>query len=77
MRSLLEKRSRHEAVEGFQLGSYRTFQVAIVDLAAATRYDFKDYAASDPLTHIAAGKEAIDNGEPVFLPIATLDQIVL
>lgn len=77
LRSLLEKRSRHEAVEGFQLGPYRTFQVAIVDLAAATRYDFKDYAASDPLTHIAAGKEAIDNGEPVFLPIASLDQIVL
>lgn len=77
LRKLMEKRSRRETQEGFQLGPYRTFQVAIGDLADATGYDFKAYAASDPLTRIAAGQEAVAQGEPVFLPIATLDQIIL
>jgi endonuclease G len=32
LRKLLEDRNRAEAVEGFVLGPYRTFQIAITDL---------------------------------------------
>ncbi|UQS16295.1 DNA/RNA non-specific endonuclease [Pseudomonas sp. HS6] len=77
LRELLEKRSKHEAVEGFELGPYRTFQIAIVDLAAATGYDFSAYSASDPLTRTQYGKEAVADGEPVFIPIAALSEIIL
>lgn len=77
LRDLLEVRSRHEALEGNELGPYRTFQVAIVDLAAATGYDFSAYIASDPLTRVTAGQEAIADGEPVFMPIAELSEIIL
>ncbi|MDD0976375.1 DNA/RNA non-specific endonuclease [Pseudomonas fontis] len=77
LRKLLEDRSRRETLEGFELGPYRTFQVAVADLAQATGYDFKDYASSDPLAQIPLGQEALARGEPVFLPIETLDQIIL
>lgn len=77
LRKLVESRSRRETLEGFQLGAYRTFQVAIADLAEATGYDFKDYAASDALTRVTAAQEALADGEPVFLPITGLEQIVL
>ncbi|MCP1487814.1 endonuclease G [Pseudomonas fluorescens] len=77
LRDLLEKRSRHEAVEGIELGPYRTFQVAIVDLAEATGYDFSAYVASDPLTGIQAGQEAVAHGEPVFMQLAELSEIIL
>ncbi len=77
LRSLLEKRSRRETLEGFQLGEYRTFQVAISDLAEATGYDFQHYVAFDPLNGIKPVQEAIANGEPVFVPLGELEQIVL
>ncbi|WP_262137030.1 DNA/RNA non-specific endonuclease [Pseudomonas sp. Marseille-Q5117] len=77
LRKLVESRSRRETLEGFQLGAYRTFQVAIADLAEATSYDFRDYAASDALTRVTAAQEALADGEPLFLPITGLEQIVL
>jgi endonuclease G len=40
IQELLEKRSREEAVEGFTLGPYRTFQIAIKDLEDASGFDF-------------------------------------
>jgi hypothetical protein len=49
IRKLLEKRDRTEAVEGFVLGAYRTFQIALVDLEEATGYDFGDLKDADPL----------------------------
>ena len=77
IRDLLERRSRTEGVEGFVLGEYRTFQIAIRDLADATGYDFKPYLAADPLASTEPGQEAIKGDEPLFIPLETLDSIVL
>lgn len=77
IRDLLEKRSRRELVEGFELGAYRTFQISIADLQAATGYTFDDYLEADPLAKTQAGSEAIESGEPVVVPIEELDSLVL
>lgn len=74
---LLEKRSRHEALEGVVLGAYRTFQVAIADLAEATGCDFSAYVGADPLTKTEAGEEALKIGEPLILPIDDVIDIIL
>lgn len=77
IRKLLEKRSRHEALEGVVLGPYRTFQVAIADLAEATGYNFSAYIGADPLTKTEAGQEAIKIGEPLILSIDEVMDIIL
>jgi endonuclease G len=77
IRDLLEKRSRVEGVEGFLLGDFRMFQIAISDLADATSYDFSAYVAADPLAATVGGNEALASGEPLFLPLDSEDQIVL
>ena len=77
IRELLEKRSRVEAVEGFVLGAYRTFQVSVADLAFATGLDLSTYVAADPLAQTESGTEAIASNEPLFLPLASLDQMVV
>ena len=74
---LLEDREAVEAVEGFEFGAYRTFQIAVADLAAATGYDFDAYVDADPLAATAGGQEAITTGEPLAIPIESLDQLVL
>ncbi|MET7283627.1 DNA/RNA non-specific endonuclease [Kribbella sp. NPDC005582] len=76
IRDLLEKRSRVEAVEGFVLGPYRTFQIAIADLADATGYDLSAYIPADPLGQARIGDEAVDSREPVFVPLDSFEQIV-
>ncbi|MBM7502998.1 DNA/RNA non-specific endonuclease [Agromyces aurantiacus] len=76
IRDLLEKRSRVEGVEGFVLGAYRTFQIAIADLAEATGMDLAHYVPFDPLGGSRIGTEAIESGEPLFVPLEMLDQIV-
>lgn len=77
IRELLERRSRTEGMEGFVLGEYRTFQIAIRDLADATGYDFSPYLAADPLAATKPGQEAIKSDEPLFVPLDSLDQVVL
>jgi endonuclease G len=77
IRKLLEKRSKKEALEGMELGAYRTFQVAISDLAEATGYDFGAYVKADPLSNTRPGQEAMAAGEPVYLPIEDVADIVL
>ncbi|RQR26177.1 DNA/RNA non-specific endonuclease [Burkholderia sp. Bp9142] len=77
IRNLLEKRSRTEALEGVVLGAYRTFQVAIADLAEATGYDFSDYVKADPLYKTTEGRAAIKSGEPVVLPLNEITDIIL
>src|SRR3954469_4516187 len=74
IRDLLEKRRRTEAVEGFELGAYRTFQIAIRDLADATGYDFGAYLAADPL---GTATEAAEDAEPQYLPLETEADVVL
>jgi endonuclease G len=76
IRDLLEKRSRVEGLEGFVLGAYRTFQVAIADLAEATGLGLDHYVPFDPLGQSRIGTEAIDSGEPLFVPLESLDEIV-
>lgn len=77
IRDLLEKRSRVEGLEGFVLGPYRTFQIAISDLAEGIDLDLDHYVEADPLREHAIGAEAIATGEPVFVPLDSLARIVV
>jgi endonuclease G len=72
IRDLLEKRDRSEANEGFVLGTYRTFQIAVSDLADATGYDFSAYVDADPLA-IERAREAPEL--PVFIPLERREDI--
>ena len=72
IRDLLEKRDRSEANEGFVLGPYRTFQIAVSDLADATGYDLSAYVDADPLAIERAG-EAPEL--PVFIPLERREDI--
>jgi endonuclease G len=76
IRDLLEKRSRTEAVEGFTLGEYRTFQVAVRDLADVTGYDFSAYVDADPLAR-AVGEEALAAGAPVYVALDSVESVVV
>ncbi len=76
IRDLLLERSRDEGLEGFVLGPYRTFQIAIADLAEATGMDLAHYVPFDPLAGTQVGTEAIHTGEPLFVPLGSLDQVV-
>ena len=76
IRDLLEKRSRVEGLEGFVLGAYRTFQVAIADLAEVTGLGLDHYVPFDPLGQSRIGTEAIVSGEPLFVPLDSFDEIV-
>ncbi len=76
IRDLLEKRERAEAVEGFVLGAYRTFQIAIRDLAEATGYDFSAYLAADPLSRTDPGREAAADAAPLFVSLESLADVV-
>lgn len=75
IRSLLEKRSKSEANEGMNLGAYRTFQIAIADLAEATGYDFSAYIYADPLAVRTEG--LAERGLPRFTPLDDLSTITL
>jgi len=77
IRELLEARSKTEAVEGFVLSEYRTFQIAISDLADATGYDLSAYAKADPLAKTKPGQEAVESQEPLFVPLDTMRDVVL
>jgi len=74
---LLVKRGKNEAVEGFVLGPYQTFQLSIQDLADGTGYDFSAYLKADGLAKAKGGQEAIASGEPLYLALETEEQIVL
>jgi endonuclease G len=75
IRELLEKRESTEANEGFVLGGFRTFQIAIRDLADATGYDMSAYFDADPLAR-AADEQETPPGSVVFLPLSSLDEVV-
>ncbi|WP_448625261.1 DNA/RNA non-specific endonuclease [Geodermatophilus sp. URMC 64] len=74
IRELLEQHDRTEAVEGFELGAYRTFQIAVRDLAEATGYDLAAYADADPLARSA---DEAATGRPQYLGLARLADLVL
>ena len=72
---MLEDRNRSEAVEGFVLGPYRTF--AIADLEAATGYRVGALKDVDPLKKTEAGREAVEAGIPVVVPIEDSANLML
>lgn len=72
IRSLMERRRLTESMEGLELGPYRTFQIAVANLAEATGYDFSAYVSADPL-HSAQESVA----QPVFVTLETLEEMVL
>ncbi|WP_426162943.1 DNA/RNA non-specific endonuclease [Sandarakinorhabdus sp. DWP1-3-1] len=74
IRDLLERRSRTEAMEGIVLGEYRTFQIAVADLADATGHDFSAYVAADPLFRPQEGAEP---AAPRFIPLDSLEAMQL
>ncbi|MBU3890355.1 DNA/RNA non-specific endonuclease [Methylosinus sp. KRF6] len=74
---LLVKRNRSESLEGFTLGAYRTFQIAIRDLEAATGFDFGSLRNYDPLRKHMSSREAVGNDLPVALPLDSLADIVV
>lgn len=76
VRDLLEARSRTEAVEGFQLGDYRTFQIAVRDLAEALGYDFSAFLAADPLAEKAVA-EAVAADEPLVRQLNSAEDMIL
>jgi endonuclease G len=73
IRDLLEMRDRTEANEGFVLGAYRTFQIAVADLADATGYNLSPYLSADPLAAVEPGREATD--VPLFIPLERWEDI--
>ncbi|HEY0116381.1 MAG TPA: DNA/RNA non-specific endonuclease [Allosphingosinicella sp.] len=77
IRDLMEKRSRSEAYEGVVLGAYRTFQIAVADLAAATGYDLAAYERADPLAPSEEGFAQPETREPRFIPIEDYGMIRL
>jgi endonuclease G len=77
IRKLLEKRDRSEAVEGFVLGAYRTFQIAIADLEEATGYDFGKFKDADPLSAAPGSQEAASAKVPRIVPLETAGDLVL
>ncbi len=77
IRKLFEDRSRSEAVEGFVLGAYRTFQIAIADLEAATGYDFHDLRKADPLAGTKTGQEAMAQQQPLVVALETPSDLIL
>ncbi len=77
IRKLLEDRDRSEAVEGFVLGPYRTFQIAIADLEKATKYDFGALKDADPLARARGSREAAAANVPIVIPIETANDLQL
>lgn len=77
IRKLLEDRRRTEAVEGFVLGPYRTFQISLADLEAATGYDFGALKQADPLANTRGGREAVAAGVPAIISLEDVNDIVL
>lgn len=76
IRELLEKRGRDEAYEGFLLGAYRTFQVAIAHIAGVTGLDFGMLTAADPLARKASAEAPLDE-VPAYLPLEKWEDILL
>ncbi len=77
IRKLLEDRGRSETVEGFVLGPYRTFQIAIKDLEAATGCDFGDLKKFDPLSTRVDAREAVGDTMPVVVPLESPQDLIL
>ena len=56
---------------------YRTFQIAIADLEAATGYGFGALKDADPLKKTEAGRDAAGVGIPVIVPVEDAADLML
>lgn len=74
---LLADRKSTESVEGFTLGAYRTYQIAIADLESATGFDFGALRKFDPLGHARATREAAGVELPVAKALDALSDITV
>ena len=75
IRELLESRDRTEANEGFVLGAYRTFQIAVRDLAEATGLRHVGVRGRRPAA-ARRHRRGRRRDVPVFVPLESLDQVV-
>ncbi|MEO1221500.1 MAG: DNA/RNA non-specific endonuclease, partial [Pseudomonadota bacterium] len=75
--SMLSNRNRNESVEGFKFGEYRTFQISIADLEAATEYDFGELRDADPLRAAVRESPFFEANAPVYRALDDYEQIVL
>jgi lysozyme family protein len=77
IRDLLADHGHHEAAEGFVLGAYRTFQVAVAHIENATGLDFRSLRDADPMTRSAGLAETIEGDSVVYRPIYALEDVIL
>lgn len=81
IRQLLEARAaagiHTEAVEGFVLGPYRTFQIAVADLEKATGLDFGDLRQADAFAKQAKSEAVVSRTMPMVRPLGVLEDILL
>lgn len=77
IRDLLSTRGRSEAAEGFVLGAYRTFQVAISHIEAITGLRFDVLRSADPLADRIGLHETVAGSGVGYHPLDTLEDLVL
>ena len=77
IRDLKEARGLDEAAEGFVLGDYRTFQVAIAHIEELTGLTFPALKGADPLTQVRGGNEAIAAGAVLYHPVESAADLLL
>ena len=77
IRDLKEARGQSEAAEGFVLGPYRTFQVAIAHIEEATGLSFPVLRNADPLAALHGGAEAVSGTALAYLPVESASDLVL
>ena len=70
---LFHETGGREAVEGFEFGEYKTFQLAITTLEQGTGYDFGPLRNADPLR---SENEAVD-GKPIFVELDNSESAIL
>ncbi|MGI9354424.1 MAG: DNA/RNA non-specific endonuclease, partial [Rhizobiaceae bacterium] len=74
IQSLLAQESFAEALEGFEFGEFKTFQIPIASLEKATGYDFGPLRDADPLN----GALERESAPPVVSnPLDSVDDIIL
>lgn len=74
---LQQARNNLEAIEGFQFGPYRTYQVAIANIEEITGLSFAALRGADPLEQRVGGAESLPGRGVVYSPIDDLQDIVL
>lgn len=75
--TMLSNRAQNEAVEGFEFGEFKTFQLSIADLEDATGYDFGPLRDADPLRARLSALQEFPEGAAMYNAIDDYAQMVL